>query len=171
MLNIVYMKNITLFLPDSTYEALNHTAEATGIELPHFCSNILTDFAASSRTVKQQEKSRNGNFIQISQDVRDSKPDKVIPQMQLVEKIVTFLRKNGGKSDKVSVERAIFEDYKSEFSKPHWQTIVGGNELRWKKNTQFARNTAREMGLIKSPKESGHGIWALTDKAWKWKFE
>jgi hypothetical protein len=164
------MKNLTLFLPDSTYKTLNDTARATGMELLHFCSNVLTDFAASNRSVKEHEKSRNGKFVHNSEKTYVSKPDKTIPQMQLVEEIINFLRKNGGKAEKVAVEKAIFEDNKSEFSKTYWQTVVGGNELRWKKNTQFARNTAKVMGLIKTPEESGHGIWALTDKGWKWKF-
>lgn len=163
------MKNLTLFLPDSTYETLNNIARATGMELLHFCSNVLTDFAAGNQSVKEQEKFRNGKFVHNSEKTYVSKPDKTIPQMQLVEEIINFLRKNGGKAEKVAVEEAIFADNKKEFSKPYWQAVVGGNELRWKKNTQFARLTARQMGLIKVPEESGHGIWELTDKGWKWK--
>jgi hypothetical protein len=165
------MKSITLFLPDTTHETLNHAAKITGIELAHFCSNILTDFAASGRFPEEADKTRNGNVNQIFKAKDASKPDKVIHEMQLVEEIVMFLRKKGGKAEKVIVEEAVFEKNKSEFSKPFWQIPVGGDVPRWKKNTQFARNTARKMDLIKTPEESGHGIWALTEKGWKWKFE
>ena len=164
------MKNITLFLPDSTYEALDDIARTTGIELMHFCSNILTDFAASSRSIKHQDKSRNGKVAHVSKNLGDSKPSKAIPEMQLVEEIVMFLRKKGGKAEKVVVEEAVFEKNENEFSKSFWQTPVGGGVPRWRKNTQFARNTARKMDLIKAPEESGHGVWELTDKGWKWKF-
>jgi len=165
------MKSITLFLPDSTHETLNRAAKIPGMELAHFCSNVLTDFAASNLSAEQANKSKNGNSIHISVAKDASKPDKAIHEMQLVEEIVMFLRKKGGKAEKIVVEEAVFEKNKSEFVKPFWQTPVGGDVPRWRKNTQFARNTARKMDLIKTPEESGHGVWALTDKGWKWKFE
>ena len=167
----VNMQNVTLFLPDSTYDILNDSAKTTGIDLAHFCSSVLTDFAANRQVVEQGGALRNGKRFHIFKKSDNSKPDKTIPQMKLVEEIVLFLRKNGGKAEKASVEEAVFRNYKSEFSKTWYQSIVGGNEVRWKKNTQFARNTARETGLIKPTEESGHGIWALTDTGWKWKFD
>jgi hypothetical protein len=162
---------LTLFLPDSTHETLAGLAKSEGVELSHFCSNILTDFSASNRRAEHKEHSTNGKLNHISKTLDDSKPDKAISEMQLIEDIVSFLRKKGGSAEKVMVEGAVFEKNKSEFSKPYWSVPVGGGVPRWKKNTQFARNTARKMDLVKAPEDSGRGLWELTEKGWKWKNE
>jgi hypothetical protein len=162
---------ITLFLPDSTHETLAVLAKSEGVEVSHFCSNILTDFSASRRFIEHKLNPTNGKFRHFTESSKDSKPDKTISQKQLIEDIILFLRKNGGASEKIAVEEAVFEKNKDEFSKPYWKVFVGLNVPRWKKNTQFARNTAREMELIKAPEDSGHGFWELTEKGWKWKFE
>jgi hypothetical protein len=162
---------ITLFLPDSTHETLAGLAKSAGVEISHYCSNVLTDFSACNRRVEHKEHSMNGKFKYVSQNSDDSKPDKAIPEMQLIEDIVVFLRKKGGSAEKMVVEEAVFEKNKSEFSKPCWNVPVGGGVPRWKKNTQFARNTARKMDLVKTPEDSGRGLWELTEKGWKWKFE
>jgi hypothetical protein len=39
---------------------------------------------------------------------------------------------------------------------------------RWKNNVQFAQHTAKKMGLIKPPEESGRWIWELTEKGRQW---
>jgi hypothetical protein len=165
---------ITLFLPDSTHETLAGVARSAGIEISQLCSNLLTDFAADSRRTgfsQNKEHSTNGKFIHIIKKQDDSKPDKAIPEMRLVEEIVMFLRKKGGSAEKVVVEEAIFEKNKAEFSKSYWQAPVGGDVPRWRKNTQFARNTAKKMELVKLPEDSGRGVWELTERGWKWKFE
>jgi len=162
---------LTLCLPDSTHETLAGLAKLSGIELSHFCSNVLTDFSASSRHQEHKAPATNDKLKHISKNLDDSKPDKAIPEMQLIEDIILFLRKKGGSVEKIMVEEAIFEKNKSEFSKPYWNVSVGGGVPRWKKNTQFARNTARKMDLVKSPEDSGRGLWELTEKGWKWKFE
>ena len=161
------MTNITLFLPVSTYETLAGVAKSAGVEIAHFCSNILTDFAADNR---REGHSTNGYTIHASK-LGDSKPDKAIPEIQLVEDIVMFLRKQRGSATKVKVEEAVFEKNKNEFPKTYWQKPLVGGQLRWKKNTGFASNTARKMGLLKTPEDSGRGVWQLTEKGWKWKFE
>jgi len=164
---------ITLFLPDSTHETLAGFARSEEVELSQFCSNVLTDFSASRRLVEHKKHPTNGKFNRshFTEDAKDSKPDKIISQKQLIEDIILFLRKKGGSAEKVMVEQAVFKKNKGEFSKPYWNALVGLNVPRWKKNTQFARNTAREMELIKTPEESGHGLWELTEKGWKWKVE
>lgn len=158
-----------MFLPESTYEALNDLAKLAGIELPHFCSNVLTDYAASNlrlKSLNHKALSRNGESIPVSQ-----KPDKAISEMDLIKEIVMILKKRGGAEDKAVVEKMVFERSENEFSKPYWQSPVGGGVPRWQKNTQFARNSACKLGILKSPEESGRGIWELTEKGWKWKFE
>jgi len=162
---------ITLFLPDSTYETLASLAKSAGIEISHFCSNVLTDFAANSRRLEQRQHSPNGELNHGPKSLDDSEPGKAIPEMELVEDIITFLKKRGGSAEKVAVEKAVFEKHKNDFSKPFWQVPVGGGVPRWQKNTQFARNSGRKLGLIKLPEESGRGIWELTEKGRKWNFE
>ena len=109
------MKSLTLFLPDSTYEALNNSAQNTGIELVHYCSNLLVDIAVGGKVVGQQNNQSNGKPILRAKKLDDLKPDKTIPQIQLIKEIISFLRENGGKAEKVIVEEAIFEKYKTEF--------------------------------------------------------
>jgi hypothetical protein len=162
---------LTLFLPNSTYETLASLAKLEGVEISNFCSNALTDFSASKRRVEREEQPMNGKLNHIAKNLDDSKPDRAIPEIQLIEDIILFLRKKGGSAEKVMVEEAVFEKNKSDFSKPYWNASVGGGVPRWKKNTQFARNTARKMDLIKAPEDSGRGLWELTEKGWKWKFE
>src|SRR5580692_11785519 len=43
------MKKVTVFLADSTYSALVGNAALEAIDLPQFCSVILTEFADSRR--------------------------------------------------------------------------------------------------------------------------
>lgn len=162
---------IALSLPDSTYETLASLAKSAGVELSHFCSNVLTDFSASNRRAEYEEHSVNGKYRHDSEDLDDLKSDKAIPEMQLIEDIIVFLRKKGGSAKKVVVEEAVFEKHKSDFSKPYWNVPVGGDVPRWQKNTQFARNSACKLGLLKTPEESGRGIWELTEKGRKWNFE
>jgi hypothetical protein len=162
---------ITLFLPDSTHETLAGFAKSEGVELSQYCSNVLTDFSAGERRIEYVRHSTNGGANNSPQNPKGSKPNKVIPQKQLIEDIILFLRKSGGAAEKAVVEKAVFEKNKTEFSKPYWNELVGLNVPRWKKNTQFARNTAREMELIKAPEDSGHGLWELTEIGSKWKFE
>ena len=166
------MKNLTMFLPESTYGSLVGLAKSAGVELSHFCSNVLTDFAAEKQ---RAEFSSNGSHFNSEEGVRSPRehlrPDKDISEIVLVKEIVAFLKNQRGSAEKATVEKAVFERNKTEFSKPYWQTLVGGGVPRWKKNTQFARNSACKLGLIKLPTESGRGIWELTEKGLRWNFE
>lgn len=95
----------------------------------------------------------------------------MITEKDLVKQVLTFLQRRGGSEQKAIVEKSLFEANKGDFSKPYWQVLVGGGVPRWKKNIQFARNTACKFGWIKSPEDSGRGIWELTDKGRQWKPE
>jgi hypothetical protein len=74
----------------------------------------------------------------------------------------------GNAAPKELVEEAVFQRSKAIFAEPFYQELVGAQVgfagvPRWRKNVEFARNTARELGLIKPPAESGRGMWELTD--------
>src|SRR5271154_7514042 len=118
------MKSLTMFLPESTYEMLNKLAKSAGIGLTHFCSNILTDYAADNQRAKflnYKGQPRNGESVHIPQ--KNLQPDKAISEMDLIKEVVMILKKHAGSAEKVIVEKAIFERNKSEFSKPYWQTL------------------------------------------------
>ena len=104
---------------------------------------------------------------------RSAKPTVDINEKQLVQAIITELRDNGGEASKSVVEDSVYQRSKSAFDDPYYQELVGPQVgfpgvPRWRKNIEFARNTARQMGLIKPPEESGRGIWALTETGKKW---
>ncbi|HEV2328248.1 MAG TPA: hypothetical protein VGY56_05595 [Verrucomicrobiae bacterium] len=157
------MKNVALFLPESTYHALSALANSTGIEVAHFCSNVLTDYVANNEpppTLASPLRSERSSEI-------IKKPEIEISEMELIRDIILILKKNGGSEEKAIVEKLVYEKHVDEFTKPYWQEPVGGSVPRWQKNTQFARNSACKLGLLKRPEDAGRGIWALTDKGWK----
>lgn len=90
------------------------------------------------------------------------KPAKRVTEPEMVQEIISYLKSCGGSAPKTGVEEALFEKFKAAFQDPFYSERVGGGVPRWKKNVQFARNTARERGLIKQ--ESERGIWELTEK-------
>ncbi len=96
-------------------------------------------------------------------------PAKEITEMDLVNAIIACLQRHGGKLDKPDVEREVFEMFREQLQHPWYQEPVGGDVPRWQKNVQFARNTAcNTLGLIEPPKQSGRGVWELTDKGRNW---
>jgi hypothetical protein len=102
------------------------------------------------------------------------KPKMDINEKQLVQAIITVLHENGGAASKSIVEDSVFQKLKFAFDDPFYHEMVGPQVgfpgvPRWRKNIEFARNTAREMGLIKTPEESGRGIWALTESGKQWR--
>ena len=86
-------------------------------------------------------------------------------QDELIPHVIKILYKNGGKATKSFVETEIFTLFQHEFEKPYYNETVANGVPRWKHNTNWARERAKQLhGFIKSAKESGRGIWELTDK-------
>ncbi|HTB84360.1 MAG TPA: winged helix-turn-helix domain-containing protein [Candidatus Sulfotelmatobacter sp.] len=165
------MKTLKLVLADSTYEQITRYADHEGIEASQCCSIILTDWAvththANSETVRTITTTLGG-FGKVSR----SKPKTRVGEPELMNRIIALLKKNGGAMAKTDVEETLFEEYKDLFQNGHYAECVGDDVPRWKKNVQFARNTARKLGLIKLPEESGRGMWQLTEKGRQWKIE
>jgi hypothetical protein len=93
-----------------------------------------------------------------------------LTQMELVDQILNCLKLLGGAADKKVVEQELFKRNTHIFQTTWWQQLVGAQPSyagipRWKKHVQFARNLARSLGFLKTPKESGRGMWELTEKA------
>jgi hypothetical protein len=101
------------------------------------------------------------------------KPAVDINEKQLVQAIITTLNENGGSALKSVVEDSVFQKFKYALDDPYYHELVGPQVgfpgvPRWRKNIEFARNTARQMGLVKPPEESGRGVWALTEAGKIW---
>jgi len=146
------MKHVNIVLPDSAHKTLTKLAQSKGVDLGQFCSALLTESAdqESSQPVQTERRSPDTNGQ--------------IKEIELIREITAFLKRSGGSASKIAVEKAVFEKFKNVFTSPYYSERVGGGVPRWQKNVQFARNTARNMGLIKPPDESGRGNWELTDK-------
>lgn len=100
---------------------------------------------------------------------RTPQPPQKVHEMELVDAIIGVLKRHGGKLDKPDVEREVFKEYKEIFEHPWYQESVGNDTPRWLKDVDFARNTAcNKLGLIKSPKEAGRGVWELTKAGANW---
>src|SRR5262249_14534918 len=142
------MKTLNIVLPDAAYTAISKLARKKGVDAPQYCSALLSEHAQDV-TPKPSLKEKPGNGSHIRQ----------ITEVDLMREILAYLRKVGGSAQKVAVEQGLYEGFNDIFKQSYYQELVGGGVPRWQKNIQFARNTARNMGLIKSPEESGRGNW------------
>ena len=146
------MKHVNIVLPDSTHKTLTKSAQSKDVDLGQYCSALLTELA-------EQESSQPVHSERSSPDANGQ-----VKEIELIREIVAFLKRRGGSAPKKAVEKAVYEKFRVVFTSPHYTERVGGGVPRWQKNVQFARNTARNMGLIKPPEESGRGNWELTEK-------
>lgn len=88
---------------------------------------------------------------------------KKISQDELIPYIIKILQKYGGKAEKEKVETEIYQMFQSTFEHPWYQEFVSNDVPRWQHNVAWAKERAKKRGLRKSPKDSGRGIWELTD--------
>jgi len=146
------VKHVNIVLPDSTHKTLTKSAQSKDVDLGQYCSALLTELA-------EQESSQPVHSERSSPDANGQ-----VKEIELIREIVAFLKRRGGSAPKKAVEKAVYEKFRVVFTSPHYTERVGGGVPRWQKNVQFARNTARNMGLIKPPEESGRGNWELTEK-------
>jgi len=55
--------------------------------------------------------------------------------------------------------------FQHEFEKPYYNETVSHGVPRWKHHIAWAKERAKQrQGFIKSARESGRGIWELTDE-------
>jgi phosphoglycolate phosphatase-like HAD superfamily hydrolase len=86
-----------------------------------------------------------------------------VSQDDLIPFIVKILQKYGGRADKERVEAEIYQMFQSTFEHPWYQELVSHGIPRWQHNVAWARERAKKRGLIRSPKESGRGVWELSE--------
>ena len=77
--------------------------------------------------------------------------------------LIEVLQALGGKARKPDAESEAYRRKKSVFDQ-HYKHPVGEGIPAWKKQFQFARQRARNQGLVEPPENSGEGIWELTSK-------
>jgi len=153
------MKQISIVLPEPTYEAIKKRAESERMDIALYCSALFTELAGQNSPqpiLEEKPLLKNGEKIK---------------EIELVQGIVGYLKQHGGRAQKPIVEKALFEKFKAVFQDPYYLEPIGGGVPRWKKNVQFASNTAKNMGLMKPHNESGRGIWELTEKGRQWNFQ
>jgi len=143
-----------------TYKIVSKLAQKNGVDPAHYCSALLSELAVTDSS----EARRPEKPVELGQNGQ-------ITEVDLMREILAYLKQRGGAAPKIAVEQAVFEKFKDAFKTPYYIELVGGGVPRWKKNVQFARNTAKNMGLIKPPNESGRGNWELTEKGRLWKFD
>lgn len=86
-------------------------------------------------------------------------------QEELIPYIVKILYENGGKATKTVVEKEVFKLLQHEFEKPYYNETVSHGVPRWKHHIAWAKERAKQRhGFIKGARESGRGIWELTDE-------
>lgn len=148
----------------------------TMIEVDHDVSRKL------SETARQLGITRNGVLRQllkldnptfpytkkgISENGTKSTPHQSFKNIQdeLIPHIVKILYENGGKATKTAVENEIFTLFQHEFEKPYYNETVSHGVPRWRHHIAWAKERAKQKhGFIKSARESGRGIWELTDE-------
>lgn len=97
-----------------------------------------------------------------------SKPDDILKGERisldgLIPHIKDVLRKYGGRASKKQVEKDIFQKFKDIFKEKWYQEKVSNNVPRWQHHIAWAKERAKEKGIIKWPHDSGRGYWELTE--------
>ena len=96
-------------------------------------------------------------------------PEKKITQDDLIPHIIKILYKHGRRASKKRVDEEIYQMFQDEFQNEWYQGKVSHGIPRWKHNIAFAKQRAKSLhGYIKSAKESGRGIWELTQEGEKY---
>lgn len=100
------------------------------------------------------------------------KPEQIHPKQKLSLKeidnaLIKALQIFGGAAKKIDVEQKVYNMLQNSFREPWYQEDSTPGIQRWRHQVNWARNRARESGLIKPTEESGRGYWELTEKGKK----
>jgi hypothetical protein len=86
-------------------------------------------------------------------------------QDNLIPFVVLVVGSFGGRAYKHEVDGKIFSILEEEFSSHIYHETVSHNVPRWQHDIAWAKERAKQIhAYIKSAKESGRGVWELTDK-------
>jgi hypothetical protein len=87
---------------------------------------------------------------------------------QFIEEVIEVLDRHGGRAEKDVVIAEVYRRNRELFDTPYYQQPTGVHRTRWRHQVEWARNDAKDRGLIKPPAESGRGIWELTPRGHNW---
>jgi hypothetical protein len=87
---------------------------------------------------------------------------------QFIGEVVEVLRRHGGRAEKDIVLAEVYRRNRELFDSAYYQQPTGSHRTRWRHQVEWARNDARDRGLIKPPAESGRGMWELTPRGHNW---
>jgi hypothetical protein len=92
-------------------------------------------------------------------------PWRLVARTELVNQLVSLLQSTpGNKLTTAEALAKIYEQNEDAFSEPYYQEYLeAANQIRWKNDVEWARNSARENGLIHEPAVAGRGVWELTE--------
>ena len=97
-------------------------------------------------------------------------PGQRITRGDVIDGIVKVLQMHGGKANKKTVEKEMYEMFRTEFEDPYWHEPVSHGIPRWKHEVAWAKEDAKtKRGLIKPRRESRWGIWELTPAGMRWR--
>lgn len=88
---------------------------------------------------------------------------------QFIEEVISVLQLQGGRAEKDEVITEVYRRNRKLFDTPYYQEGTGRRRTRWQHQVEWARNDAKDRGLIKPPAESGRGIWELTPRGLAWR--
>jgi hypothetical protein len=163
------MKFVNIAIPDPAYVRLATSAEGRGLTIEHYLSVLISELDDAPTEPAPEPHQMPSAEPQVPA-AAEPLAHTVFPQDQLLQEILDFLISQGGSAMKPRVEEALFEKHKEDFETKYWSQLIGGGVPRWKKHIQFARNTARQMGLIKGPARfGGYGRWEITEKGRNWR--
>ena len=104
-----------------------------------------------------------------NRDAGPPAPEGKLSRDQFIEEVVTVLRLRGGRADKDEVISQVYRRNRELFDTPYYQEYTDRQRTRWQHQVEWARNDAKDRGLIKPPAESGRGVWELTPRGMEWR--
>ena len=88
-----------------------------------------------------------------------------MPEVAYESPIIETLYELGGKGRANEVLVIVEQKMKHLFGEFDYQVLPSGQDFRWRKTANFARNTLVQNGLLKS--DSERGTWELTEQGIK----
>jgi ankyrin repeat protein len=134
-----------------------------------FCRKVMP-----SLTVSGSGDDDSDNIVKVIYSKEDREPVGQMepPQQKITQEVIEgavikALQRLGGSAKKAVIEQEVYDMLQEAFRDPWYQEDSTPGIPRWKHQIAWARNRARERGLIKSPDESGRGYWELTEQGMK----
>jgi very-short-patch-repair endonuclease len=88
---------------------------------------------------------------------------------ELIADIILALLALDGSGEKKQVEKILFKKHEEIFRLPYYQQLVSNGVPRWQHNIAWAKEEAKNRGLLNRPSDSGRGIWELTERGKSYK--